>query len=357
VVAVALTVLAAGAAGAVALSAHSRDQQPKEAGAPSAGTTKIVRADLADSRTLAGTLGFGGKRTVKGTGKGAVTRLPKTDTPVARGKPLYWVDDRPVMVFFGDTPFFRTLGTAGTGGRDVTVLADNLRALGYDTGPTPRVSGPADGAEPGTELTPALLAALKRWQHDTGQKETGKLAPEQIVVLPGPQRVSDIKAQLGDPAADEVLTVTSDRKLVQVKMEAQEAGPLHKGDAVTLTLPDTKTVPGKVTAIGQDVQGGTDENASGTSTEATLQVTVEPTDSATVKNLSSASVQVTFTAEQRKQVLAVPVGSLLALREGGYALQRPGGELVGIKTGLFAKGMVEVSGTGIKEGDTVVTTS
>ncbi|MFF9479450.1 hypothetical protein [Streptomyces sp. NPDC014733] len=357
VVAVALAVLAGGAAGAVALSAHGRDQQPKEAGAPSAGTTKIVRQDLADSKTLAGTLGFGGQRTVKGTGKGAVTRLPKTDTPVARGKPLYWVDDRPVMVFFGDTPIFRTLATAGTGGRDVTVLADNLKALGYDTGPTPRASGNADGAEPGTELTPGLLAALKRWQHDTGQQETGKLAPEQIVVLPGPYRVSGIKAQLGDPAAEEVLTITSVHKLVQVKMEAQEAGPVHKGDAVTLTLPDTKTVPGKVTSIGQAVQGGAEADSSGSPSDATLQVTVEPADSAAVQNLSSAPVQVTFTAERRKQVLAVPVGSLLALREGGYALQRPGGELVAVKTGLFAKGMVEVSGTGVEEGDTVVTTS
>ncbi|TSB32649.1 hypothetical protein [Streptomyces benahoarensis] len=357
VVAVALTVLAGGAAGAMALSAHGRDQQPKEAGAPSAGTIKIVRADLADSRTLPGALGFGGQRTVKGTGKGAVTKLPKTDTTVARGKPLYWVDDRPVMVFFGDTPVFRTLGTAGTSGRDVTVLAENLRALGYDTGPTPRATGPADGAEPGTELTPALLAALKRWQHDTGQQETGKLVPGQVVVLPGPYRVSGIKAQLGDPAAEEILTVTSVHKSVRVKVEAQESGPIHKGDPVTLTLPDTKTVPGKVTSVGQTVQGGADDDASGSPSDATLQVTVEPTDSAAVKNLSSASVQVTFTTEKRKQVLTVPVGSLLALREGGYALQRPGGQLVAVKTGLFSKGMVEVSGAGIKEGDRVVTTS
>ncbi|MFI7100882.1 hypothetical protein ACIBK8_16110 [Streptomyces sp. NPDC050161] len=357
VAAVAVAVLAGGAAGAVALTAHGRDQQPKKAGAPSAGTTKIVRTDLADSRTLPGTLGFGGQRTVKGTGKGAVTRLPKTGAPVSRGKPLYWVDDQPVMVFFGDTPFFRTLGTAGTGGRDVTVLAENLRALGYDTGPTPRATASNGDTEPGTELTPALLAALKRWQHDTEQQETGKLVPGHIVVLPGPYRVSGIKAQLGDPAASEVLTVTSVRKSIRVKVDAQDSGPIHKGDSVTLTLPNTKTVPGKVTSVGQTVQGGTDDDGSGTPSEATLQVTVEPEDSAAVKDISSASVQVTFTTEKRKQVLAVPVGSLLALREGGYALQRPGGQLAAIKTGLFAKGMVEVSGAGIKEGDRVVTTS
>ncbi|MFJ2020670.1 hypothetical protein [Streptomyces nodosus] len=39
------------------------------------------------------------------------------------------------------------------------------------------------------------------------------------------------------------------------------------------------------------------------------------------------------------------------------ALQRPGRKLVGIRTGLFAKGLVEVSGAGIEEGDVVVTAS
>ncbi|MFE7312377.1 hypothetical protein ACFU7T_04570 [Streptomyces sp. NPDC057555] len=361
-VAAALTVLSGGAVGAVALSAHGRDQQPKEAGAPSAQTTTLARKDLSDSRTLTGTLGFGGQTTVKGTGKGLLTRLPKPDATVARGKPLYWVDDRPVMVFFGDTPVFRTLDTPGVSGRDVTVLAENLRALGYDTGPVagappPRAAGSGHGAEPGAKLTPALLAALKRWQHDTGQEETGKLVPGQVVVVPGPYRVSGIKAQLGDPVAEEVLTVTSVRKSVQVKVDAQDAASIRKGDRVTIALPSTKSVPGKVTSVGQTVQGGDDSNASGAASEATLQVTVEPVDDAAVQDLSSASVQVTFTAEQRKHVLVVPVGALLALREGGYALQRPGGQLVGIKTGLFAKGMVEVSGAGLKEGDRVVTTS
>ncbi|WP_411139509.1 hypothetical protein [Streptomyces sp. x-80] len=363
-VAAALTVLSGGAVGAVALSAHGRDQEPKEAGVPSAQTTAVARQDLADSRTLTGTLGFGGQTTVKGVGKGLLTRLPKADTAVARGKPLYWVDDRPVMVFFGDTPVFRALGTAGVHGRDVTLLAENLRALGYDTGPVasappPRAGGSGQGAEPGTELTATLLAALKRWQHDTGQQETGKLVPGEVVVVPGPYRVSGLKAQLGDPVAEEVLTLTSVRKSVQVKMDARDAGPIHKGDPVTLALPSTKTVPGKVTSIGQTVQGGPEADAPGSASasEATLQVTVEPVDSAAVKDLKSASVQVTFTAETRKQVLTVPVGALLALREGGYALQRPGGQLVAVKTGLFAKGMVEVSGAGIKEGDRVVTTS
>jgi hypothetical protein len=66
---------------------------------------------------------------------------------------------------------------------------------------------------------------------------------------------------------------------------------------------------------------------------------------------------VNFTAEVRRGVLAVPVGALIALREGGYALQLPGGKLVAAQTGMFAKGMVEVGGAGITSGLKVVTSS
>ena len=74
-------------------------------------------------------------------------------------------------------------------------------------------------------------------------------------------------------------------------------------------------------------------------------------------NIDGSSIQVAFTAEVRKGVLTVPVGALLALREGGYCLQLPDGRLIAVQTGLFAGGDVEVSGDGVQEGMTVVTAS
>ena len=71
------------------------------------------------------------------------------------------------------------------------------------------------------------------------------------------------------------------------------------------------------------------------------------------RGLNSAPVQVRFTSETRKGVLTVPVGALMALREGGYAVQLPGGRLVAVRTGMFSKGLVEVSGTGIDAGTKV----
>ncbi|MEU1945288.1 peptidoglycan-binding domain-containing protein [Streptomyces sp. NPDC020125] len=346
-----VTAVAAGA-GALALSAHgeAKAERPGSA-APSTALTTVVRGDLADSRTLTGTLGFAGTRTVKGTGKGVVTQLPKPGATATRGKPLYRVDDRPVMVFFGDTPVFRALVKLGVSGRDVTVLADNLLALGYDIGPPGRTTAN------GTRFTPSLAAALKRWQRDTGQQQTGTLDPGRVIVLPGEARVGDVKAQLGDPATGDMLTVTSAAKTVGVKVDAADAAPIRVGDEVSIALPSAKTIPGKVTAVGHTVQGGGDEQDEEVTGPPSLRVTVTPTHGADVKGLDSASVRVTFTAETRKNVLSVPVGALLALREGGYALQRHDGTLLAVKTGLFAKGMVEVSGKDVREGLRVVTTS
>ncbi|MFB7598704.1 hypothetical protein [Streptomyces sp. NPDC056160] len=378
VVAAVLAVAAGGVYGATALTDHGRRQRPGPAAAPSTRTTQVKRADLSDSRTLPGVLGFGGRVTVKGTGKGVISRLPASGSAASRGKPLYWIDDEPVTVFFGDTPFFRPLDKAGTTGRDVTVLVENLRALGYDIGPRPRQvpeapagggTGSATGSGAnngtgtgaggvGTELTTGVLAALKRWQHDTGRKATGTLDPDRTLVLPGPSRVDAVTAQLGDPAAENVLTLTSQEKTVTVKADVNSAHSIHKGDKVTITLPGDKDVPGQVASVSTTVQGGNDSGAGdGVETPPTLQVKVRLTHSADVAEIDAASVQVVFTAETRKDVLVVPVGALLALSEGGYALQRPGGKLVRAETGLFAKGLVEVSGAGVEEGDVVVTAS
>ncbi|MGW3462529.1 hypothetical protein ACWDE9_24320, partial [Streptomyces olivaceoviridis] len=294
-----LAVIAGGVYGGTALKRHGDAGRAKPAGVPSAQTTVIRRTDLSDSETLPGTLGYGAAVTVKGAGKGLITKLPASGSTVTRGKPLYWVDDQPVTVLYGDTPVFRTLDEAavkaGASGSDVTVLADNLKALGYDIGPEPHHtrSSTGTGEAPGAVLTSSLLGALKRWQRDTGRQQTGTLSVGEVVVLPGAVRVGAVKAQLGDPAAADVLSVTSLRKSVSVTVDAGDAAQVHQGDKVVITLPDTKRIPGRVTSVGTTVQGGPGDDASDGDTSPSVRVTVVPRDSASVGNLDAASVRVT----------------------------------------------------------------
>ncbi|GIH21769.1 peptidoglycan-binding protein [Acrocarpospora phusangensis] len=343
----------------MALAARGEPEPPPPAKA-SVATTEVVRTDLSDTRTLPGTLGYGAARPVRGAGEGLVTRLPKTGAAVRRGTPLYWVNDRPVPAFFGATPLFRRLDKIGLRGRDVTMVADNLTALGYDIGPrsspaarVSRVSRVSRAKPlPGDVLTAGLRAALKRWQLDFGLKPTGTLDLGQVAVLPGPVRVGSIQARLGDPAAGDLITVTRAVKVVTVPVNAVDVGTIRRGMRVTVVLPSGDEIPAKVTAIGAAV---TDGGSDGTVPQ--VNVTVTPSKGSDVKAVDSARVEVRFTVKAREDVLAVPVGALLALREGGYALQLPGGKLVAAETGMFTRGMVEVSGSGITPGLTVVTSS
>ncbi|WP_238431991.1 hypothetical protein [Streptomyces cavernae] len=394
---------------------QDRDGKPDKAAGSAArvATAVVTRTDLSNAQTLDGTLGYGRTTTVKGGRGGLITWLPAAGTTVRRGEPLYRVDNVPVPVFYGSTPLYRTLRARGTTGPDVKVVADNLRNLGYDIGAQPAVgtwiaqqpvrpdeadteetagdaaretagsatAGPAPdatGTRQSTQpdaatssaapvqvkrgdgvLTAGLVAAIKRWQTTVGMPPTGVLAVGDLSVLSGAVRVDGVQAQLADAADGTLMTVTSTVKSVTVPVEPDEAGSIRRGDSVTVNLPDNSTAQGTITAIGTTVQLGDAAagGGNGGSGQPELTVSIRLRDTAAVRKLNSAPVQVKFTSETRKGVLAAPVGALMALREGGYAVQLPGGRLVAVKTGMFSKGVVEISGSGISDGTKVVTTS
>ncbi|MEU8523778.1 hypothetical protein [Streptomyces sp. NPDC048577] len=209
-------------------------------------------------------------------------------------------------------------------------------------------------------LTDSLVAAVKKWQAHVGMLPTGVLGPGDVYVTSGRVRVGAVSAHLGDPAAKELLSVTNTVKLVTVAVDATQVGTVNRNDKVTVVLPDNSTTPGTVSVISTTVQSG-DAGPSATGGEssgtARVSVTVSLADAKAVSRLTSATVQVQFSAQARKGVLAVPVGALLALSGGGYAVQLPNGRLVAVQTGLFAKGQVEITGEGIGPGTKVVTTS
>ena len=65
-----------------------------------------------------------------------------------------------------------------------------------------------------------------------------------------------------------------------------------------------------------------------------------------------------MTAELVEDALTVPVTALLALVEGGYAIEvvQPDGTttLVAVETGMFSDGFVEITGDGLFDGLSVV---
>jgi len=339
------TLLVIAVTSAVVLVLLNRPSPAAPAARPRVETTTVHKADLANTRSETGTLGFGAQRVVKGTGTGVVTGLPAVGDVAKLGEPLFRVNDKPVPVFFGATPLFRKLETPGTKGSDVAVVMDNLAQLGYRVGRRPDDDTKA-------EFTTTVSDALKRWQKKAGLEETGTLDVGQILVLDTPVRVASVQAQPGSTATEALFTVTPEARVVTLSVGVADAGALKAGTAVAVARPDAKEVPAKVTTVSHAPPA---EN--GQSNQPKLDVTVVPDNPADVADLDSAPVQVKITTESRTGVLVVPVEALIALREGGYALQLPGGQLRAVQTGMYAQNKVEVTGAGVTEGLEVVIAS
>ena len=98
-------------------------------------------------------------------------------------------------------------------------------------------------------------------------------------------------------------------------MRQIDADILEVGAAVDVEMPDGSTSAGTVVdidSVAQTLEGAT---------EPTVEVTVELAEDATAGNLDGAEVTVSVVRQTRPDVLSVPVDALLALREGGYALE------------------------------------
>lgn len=319
-----------------------RPPEPPPASQPSVRTVTVQRADLANTTSLPATIGFGPARPVKGTGTGTVTKLPNPGDVAERGKALYRVDDQPVPVFFGATPLFRKIEAPGTRGSDVAVVLENLAALGYrGVGPVPRDATKA-------EYTPSVVEAVKRWQRELGVEATGAIEPGRVLVLGGPVRVATVKAQLGVPATEELFEVTSTNRVVTAQVPATDAGPAKPDLPVVVVRPDGREVPGRIRSVAAlpPAQDGV--------AAPKVEITVFADQPGDVGDLETAPVQVKLTTESRTGVLTVPLEALVALKEGGYAVQLPGGELKAVQTGLYSQNKVEISGADVVDGMQVV---
>jgi peptidoglycan hydrolase-like protein with peptidoglycan-binding domain len=337
-------VVLAGAAWWTSAKAGGQDGD-RDAGAEVATTTApVTRRDLRAAEEVDGTLGYGEPRLVANQRQGTVTALPAEGAVVTRGRALYRVDGKPVPLLYGRLPAWRELSVGVDDGPDVRQLEQNLVALGYD---------PDRAITVDDRFTWATRAAVERWQEVLGLKATGTVRLSDAVWQPGPVRVATRKASVGDSVrpGSPLLEVTGTGRQVTIDLDASRQPYVRAGDRVDLELPGGRTTTGRVTSVGKvaTVPAG--------DATPTVELVVSLDDPEATGRLDQAPVEAAITTEVRKGVLAVPVNALLALAEGGYAVEveRDGRrQLVGIETGLFADGQVEVEGEGLRAGDQVV---
>lgn len=352
--------LAAVAAGIVLGRSAPRTVTPAAA-AVTTSSALVVRADLASTIQVAGTLGYAGSRTIVDQAPGtAFTALPAAGAVVRRGQALYEVDGTPVILFYGTRPAWRALYAGVAAGPDVAQLDRNLIALGFGGGLT--VSG---------YFTAATAYAVERWQAARGLPVTGTVPLGQVAYAPGALRVTAVTAVPGAPPqpGTGVLTATSTVPVVLAQVPVSQEYLVRAGDDVTVTLPDGVTAtPGIVTAVSpvaSTAPGGGSGQAQGQAGaqgagqgagQATVQVTIRLGRPSPAGRLDQAPVTVGIVSARARGVLAVPVSALVALAGGGYAVEvvhGPDGHLVAVRTGLFAQTLVQVSGPGLTAGQRV----
>jgi maltose-binding protein MalE len=155
------------------------------------------------------------------------------------------------------------------------------------------------------------------------------------------------------PGAD-VLKVTGTAAMATVSLDMGSARLARQGASVRVTLPDGTKTTGEIVKIATVVTKGENGEADTTTYKVTIQFTTK------VESQGTATVSVAFTTGERPDVLTVPVRALVALAEGGFGLQvveNGTTRVVAVDTGLFADGKVEVKGTGLQAGMTVVAPS
>ncbi len=223
---------------------------------------------------------------------------------------------------------------------DVLQLQEALTRLGYKV--------PTDGIV-GEETT----AAIKAWQADIGAGSDGVVDLGEVIFLPQPVRVTEALLTIGSPVNDgsAVLATSSSSSVVLVDLPADDQDLLEVGLEVIVEMPDETEVP----AIVTDISGIAVRNAAG---DVVFETTIQLIDATVGADLDQAPVDVLVVTDSRSQVLSVPVTALLALAEGGYAVEveQPDGSvgLVGVEPGLYADGWVEVTAEGLAAGDLVV---
>lgn len=341
---IAVGVAAALALAVVAVAMVTSDADDLDAApAVSRATAIVERTDLVRFTEVDGSLGFGAEVPVPNHLAGVVTARAAEGAAVPIGSVLYEVDRRPVVMLRGSVPAYRPMFDGMSDGVDVAQLEASLVELGH-----------LDPDLADDRYTTSTRRAVEDLQEAIGADDDGRLDLGEVVFVDGPQRVISHLVPLGvgvGPGAS-VLATAPDRQVVTASVDAGDAADLEVGDEAEVELPDGDVVGATITevaAVASQAQG-----PSGPVGEASIDVTLTLDDTVET-SVDRAPVTVRLVADVASDVLAVPVPALLALAEGGFAVEVVDGSttrLVGVEAGAFAGGMVEVSGE-LEEGDVV----
>lgn len=260
-----------------------------------------------------------------------------------------------LIVLYGDMPAYRTM-EPGTSGDDVRQLQENLVDLGY----LDREQLPADG-----DFDEATAAAVQRWQQDVGHRVDATVSTADVLFVDGPVQIGTWSAgiEVGQdlPAGTTLASLTvietptggvmTTTQRIAANLPLSDRDLVREGITVNVELPDDTDVAGTVVAINPSpvADPATGENV--------VELTIQLHSPASALWIG-ASVVVEITETLIQDALVVPATALVALVEGGSAVEVLADDgrtrLIGVETGLFVDGDVEVLSPEVVAGMRVV---
>ena len=271
------------------------------------------------------------------------------------------------VLMFGNTPAWRELREGMSPGEDITQLKQNLILLSY---------GSAKSLLANQYFDTNTAEAVKKMQADLGLTVTGQIAFGDLVFLSGSSIVNyslplpnlgvgvnpnnalvtltPIESTETTIGSDGIISITSKSlQKVQASIEVSNQDLINIGSKVQIELPDGSVVIGTIREIGKTAVV-LEANQAG---EPYLEVSVSLDEGISLPEWAGAPVTVSVTKEVAQNVLSAPIPSLLALLEGGYALEvldQGSTRLVPVEVGIYADGWVEVEGIGLAPGTEII---
>jgi peptidoglycan hydrolase-like protein with peptidoglycan-binding domain len=233
-------------------------------------------------------------------------------------------------------PMYREL-SSGSEGADVEQLQRYLQQEGYLDAELE-----IDGDFGGTTRT-----AVKNWQDDHGVKKTGRIDGTQLLFLPYEAIRVAASPRVGEQAVGGVIEVTEPDLYVSASINGRKKRVFEGDPTIEVETADGTRFPASV----ESIEAQQSQDAFG-SQQYGIRLEIGVADGQKPGETKVEAIDVLV-----ENVLTVPTRALVALIEGGYAVevvQSDGStQYTAVEIGEFADGWVEVTGD-IAEGDQVV---
>ncbi len=377
-------------------------------------TAPVETRDLIEEVEWLADLGYGTAVDIAAPVDGTVTSAVDVGTVLRRGDVALEIDETPLVILYGAVPNWRDLAE-GDEGPDVTQLETNLVALGYDPDDTVTIDEEFTartedmverwqedlGVEVTGEVSTADFIVVDGPVSVTTAPAVGQAARSGSLLaavsaraltttvigdaLGEITRLLDIGADIEEGtvlyvadgvsvSADESLAgtqvtahlhqsgdlLTTSRPVMEVSVQTlsvvvpvglASSGDFEVGQEVSVELPDESLAAGVVVEVGEVAQ------TSGPGSDPTIDVVIEFTELID-DSLPASEVTVVVAGDSVLDAMVVPTRALVTLSEGGFAVEKVLTDtttvLVGVETGTFADGVVEVESSQLEPGDELV---